>query len=106
VTETLQDAMVRETCGRTICNTVLKNALEIRAVELENSPELYDENPTKSANVQNLIKVLRPKRCTVGLLFFGLLHEVVQKTLERNLADAIAASASSSLMTTTTGTAM
>jgi len=85
VTETSQDAMVRETCGRTICNTVLKTALEIRAVELENSLATSMENPAKLVNVQDLIKALRPKRCTVGLLFFGLLHESVQKNLEQML---------------------
>jgi hypothetical protein len=82
--ETLQDANVRETCGRTICNNVLKQALETRARELERSVDMIlQENPTRGAIVNNLIKVLRPKRCTVGLLFFGLLHEQVQTTWDR-----------------------
>jgi len=78
VTETPQDAMVRESCGRTICNMVLKTALDNRAKELEKSIHGFYNNPTRVANARNLIKVLRPKRCTVGLLFFGLLHESVQ----------------------------
>jgi hypothetical protein len=82
--ETMQDAIVRETCGRTICNNVLKQALETRAQELEQSMEMMiKDNPTRAANVRNLVKVLRPKRCTVGLLFFGLLHEQVQTELDR-----------------------
>ena len=87
-TETLNDTMVRQTSGRTACNMVVKMALETRAVELENSEEFNNEDPSKAAAVQNLVNVLRPKRCTVGLLFFGLLHEVVQTTLERNLTAA------------------
>jgi hypothetical protein len=83
VTETPQDAMVREQCGRTICNMVLKTALENRARELETSIAGVHPASTKLASTHNLIRVLRPKRCTVGLLFFGLLHEKVQ----RNFAD-------------------
>jgi len=82
VTETPQEAAMRENSGRTICNIVLKQAFESRAQELEQTLVELADNPARLSNVQNLIKALRPKRCTVGLLFFGLLHEVVQARLE------------------------
>ena len=84
VTESPHEAMMRETQGRTISNMVVKQAFESHARELERSlPELA-ENPTRLSsnnNVQKMIVALRPKRCTIGLIFFGLLHEVVQARL-------------------------
>jgi len=80
--ETPQEAVVRANSGRTICNVVLKQAFESRAQELEQILLELEDNPIRFSKVQNSIKALRPKRCTVGLLFFGLLHEVVQAKLE------------------------
>jgi hypothetical protein len=40
-------------------------------------------NTFRAANVENLIKLLRPKSYILGLLFFGLLHENVQQHLSR-----------------------
>ena len=82
VVETAQKAALRENSGRTICNIVLRQAFESRAQELENTLLELADNPTRLFNVQVLIKALRPIRCTVGLLFFGLLHDVVQHRLE------------------------
>jgi hypothetical protein len=81
MTETSKQAAVRAHSGRTICNRVLKKALDSRAEELEASL-IFIDNPTRYANVMNHIKALRPKRCTVGLLFFGLLHDTVQREME------------------------
>ena len=81
VIETPQEAAMREHCGKTICNVVLKQAFESRVKELEESLLELADNPTRLFNVQNVIKALRPKRCTVGLLFFGLLHDAVQARL-------------------------
>lgn len=79
VMETQKQAHIREISGRTICNKVVKTALETRAVELENLlAQGLPEQKSKRAAVKNLITILRPKMCTVGLLFFGLLHEAVQ----------------------------
>jgi len=88
VTETPQDAMVRENCGRTICNMVLRTALENRAKELQMSLAAADPQTRSSrmSSTENLVKVLRPKRCTVGLLFFGLLHEKVQRNFANQVA--------------------
>jgi len=88
VTETPQDAMVRENCGRTICNMVLRTALENRAKELQMSLSNADPQTRSSrmTSTENLIRVLRPKRCTVGLLFFGLLHEKVQRNFASQIA--------------------
>jgi len=92
VMETVQDALNRESCGRTICNNVLKKALETRAQEIEQSLSTMQEtNLPRASNMRNLVKVLRPKRCTVGLLFFGLLHEQIQASMAKMLAERTAA---------------
>jgi hypothetical protein len=79
--ETPQQATLREFSGRTICNKVVKMALTSRAKELEASLATLSEGSKRQA-VENAVKVLRPKLCTVGLLFFGLLHDSVQKRVE------------------------
>ena len=78
VTETPQQATLRQSKGNTICNLVLRKALNQRAAELEQTIAQGDKNPTQVANLRSLIKELRPKQCTEGLLFFGLRHESVQ----------------------------
>lgn len=80
-TETPREARVRETSGHTICNQLLRTALKSRAKELELSLEEFKDNPTRVANTWSLIKVLQPKSCILGLLFFGLLHETVQEKM-------------------------
>jgi hypothetical protein len=80
--ETTQEAFARDGSGRTICNVVLRKALEQRAAEIEKTlPELKN-NPIKLASAIDMIKTLRPKRVTMGILFFGLLHECVQQNFE------------------------
>jgi len=79
VKETPKQAALREMSGRTICNKVVKSALESRSQELERSlADGTSENQSRKASTRNLVAILRPKLCTVGLLFFGLLHESVQ----------------------------
>jgi len=80
LTETPQQAFVRETSGRTVCNKVVKMALEARAKELEDRFEAHasELDLIKRNNTMNCIRILRPRLCTVGLLFFGLLHDTVQ----------------------------
>jgi hypothetical protein len=77
--ETIEHATVRQRQGKTIANHVLKEALETRAKELEEQIALSVDNPTRVANLQSRVKALRPKTCMIGLLFFGLLHQVVQE---------------------------
>lgn len=84
--ETVQDALNRESCGRTICNNVLKRALETRAQELEETLATSPPTNPRASNMRATIKALRPKRCTVGLLFFGLLHEQIQTRMLEQLA--------------------
>ena len=102
--ETAQEAALRENSGTTICNIVLRQAFESRAQELENTLLELADNPTRLFNVQVLIKALRPIRCTVGLLFFGLLHEVVQHRLEIMMESEQQGALQSGQWFTTTGT--
>jgi hypothetical protein len=78
VTETPEQAMIRQTKGNTICNQVLRQALEQRAIELEKVVARGEKSIVQIANIKSLIKELRPKQCTEGLLFFGLRHACVQ----------------------------
>jgi hypothetical protein len=78
MTETIQQAKLRETSGRTISNRAVRQALNTRAEEIEASMlSVADEGVKRS--LSNTAMSLRPRLCTVGLLFFGLLHESVQK---------------------------
>ena len=85
VSETMQDALNREGCGRTICNNVLKTALEARAQQIEKEAKALRAkgDVSRASNLEAQVKSLRPKRCTVGLLFFGLLHEQIQTRMRR-----------------------
>jgi hypothetical protein len=78
MTETPQQATMRQQKGNTICNIVLRKALDKRAEELELVIQSGTKNETQIANLRSLIKELQPKQCTEGLLFFGLRHECVQ----------------------------
>jgi hypothetical protein len=80
-TETPHEAHVRRTQGKTICNHVVREALEQRASELENSINVLGAHPLRAANLQSRAKALRPRRCLIGLLFFGLIHEAVQDNM-------------------------
>jgi hypothetical protein len=77
--ETAHDAHVRRTQGKTICNHVVREALDQRADELEAAIITVADVPLRVANLQSRAKALRPRRCLIGLLFFGLLHEAVQQ---------------------------
>lgn len=78
LTETPKQAVVRELSGRTICNRVVKMALILRAEELTVTLN-FTTDANQRQTLQASINALRPRLCTVGLLFFGLLHESVQK---------------------------
>ena len=80
VTETPQQAFLRQTKGDTICNSVVKKAVEQRIEELQVEASKKDRTPIQIANIKSLIKELCAKRCNQGLLFFGLRHELVQRT--------------------------
>jgi len=96
ITESPQQALMRQTKGNTICNTVLRKALEQRIEELQVELSKKDKTPLQIANLRSLIKELCPKKCAQGLLFFGLRHEIVQrvKTADANSPPAAAASSS------------
>ena len=74
--ETFEEAFLRKSRGMTICSRVARQALETRAKELE-LQYLNTDHPIKRANLESLIRALRPRSYATGLLFFGLLHEVV-----------------------------
>jgi hypothetical protein len=79
--ETINECRARETGGITICNQVLKQALDTRAAELEAELQVAEaeHNQTRISSLTGRIAYLRPTRCTMGLLFFGLLHDCVQQ---------------------------
>jgi len=98
VTETHQQATIRQESGRTISNLVMQRAMEERAKELErlmlenrdagahyavtednDNEELSRErkDDQETANTRAIIVKLRPRRCGEGLLFFGLRHDQV-----------------------------
>jgi len=91
--ETLEESIVRETQGRTICNRVLREALEGRAKELEAQLAELDERSIRTATLRDKIKALRPTRCLVGLLFFGLQHKQVQDRMEAQAKERLALTA-------------
>ena len=58
-----------------------KLALDSRAKELEKSLDGIEDS-TRRQQIEDAARTLRPKLCTVGLLFFGLLHESVQSRFD------------------------
>jgi len=84
LTETSLEAQMRRERGWTISSKVFREALKSRLSDLEN--ELKKEtNQTKKANLESLLKALKPSRFTEGLLAFGLLHESVQNRMRQEL---------------------
>jgi hypothetical protein len=80
MTETSEQAFQRQTKGNTICNIIVRLALQRRALDLQNEIQQYERagNSTKVANLQSLLDEIIPIQCTEGLLFFGLRHAAVQ----------------------------
>jgi hypothetical protein len=77
VTETRDEAIIRNTQGQTISNRVFREALEARAKDLERRAK-EETNSKRLAQVEALIRSLRPKRFSEGPLIFGLQHKSVQ----------------------------
>jgi len=92
MTESPEQAQLRRLKGKTICNIVVKRALEQRAVELEQVLDRLkaseSSNALQCANLETMIRKLRPKQCTEGLLFFGLRHDCVQNRFKNVLSTA------------------
>lgn len=83
--ESPAEALVRQNQGRTICNHVVRQAFDDRATELEADADILKAtggSEIKIASLLSLAKTLRPKRCLIGLYFFGLLHEEVQTHMQ------------------------
>lgn len=85
VSETPRQAKYRSATGRTMCNAVVRDTLSERHRELQQQLLTLGDNPTKAANVRSLMAVISPRRCTVGLLFFGLLHMTVQDNIRAEM---------------------
>jgi len=79
-TETREEAKTRSALGKTIANQVFREAMNHRAKNLENTMA-SENNETRRALLQSLIKYLRPTRFTQGPLVFGLQHRIVQDKL-------------------------
>jgi len=81
--ETPDEAYLRNNHGNTICNNVVKCAFEQRAKELEEFIECVHNNTSNF--MHRRLKQLRPKRCIIGLLFFGLQDKIVQDCLKAQM---------------------
>jgi hypothetical protein len=86
LTETPSEAISRACLGRTITNKVFREALEYRAAELEVALN-RETSEFRRANLQALIKLLRPKRFSIGPLVFGLQHKIVQDKMKPTSAE-------------------
>lgn len=83
--ETVEESKRRHQRGWTISNEVFREAMEKRVQDLErNIPQ--ETNPTRIASIQSLIKSLKPKKFSEGLLVFGLQHKVVQVMIRQSLS--------------------
>ena len=80
--ESFADAEKRKTLGWTVCNKAFRTAFEERAIELEKEAQ-QEENPVKASKVMTLVKILRPKRFTGGLLLLGLQHQTIQVRMQQ-----------------------
>lgn len=80
ITETVAEAIARTENNRTICNSVIKQAFNQRAVELtEILNKMGPDQDVKKANILNLISKMNRSNYTVGFLFFGLRHASIQE---------------------------
>jgi hypothetical protein len=84
ITETPNQAYIRMSHGRTIASKVFRNAMLAEAEEMEQTL-MGEVDPSRISNVTLLLKALRPKTFSEGLLFFGLKHECVQKKMTQML---------------------
>jgi len=87
--ETVKEAAARQSQGKTIANYVVRESLNKRAIELENQLANSLDNPLRVASLTSKIKALRPNRCAIGLLFFGLLHPAVEERVRNVDADIV-----------------
>lgn len=85
VTETRDEAVIRNSQGQTITNRVFREALEARAKDLE-SGLVGESNFKKITQTQALIRSLRPKRFSEGPLVFGLQHKIIQDRMLQETA--------------------
>jgi hypothetical protein len=81
IIESPEQAVARQTRGITVCNRAMKLALNQRADELEQQMKQGLRNPVQQSNLSDLIRKLRPKQCSDGLLFFGLRHDVIRQIM-------------------------
>ena len=87
-TETIEEAIFRNSQGITICNQVFREALETRAKDLERLLESESDN-RRIVEVQMDITALRPKRFSEGPLVFGLRHTIAQEKMREKGRDEI-----------------
>jgi hypothetical protein len=85
-TETPKQAYIRMSHGRTIASRVFRNAMLVEAEEMEQSL-VGETDECRISNVASLIKALRPKTFSEGLLVFGLQHECVQEKMSQMLSE-------------------
>jgi len=78
--ETIEEAVIRNSQGFTICNQVFREALEARTKHLE-SLLANETDHRRLTRLLKDIKVLRPKRFSEGLRVFGLHHRIVQEQM-------------------------
>lgn len=86
VVETPAQAVKRDTRGVTLCNSVFREALELRAKDYERILEeerhgTGDFDRERMLTLQKQIEALRPQRFSEGPLLFGLRHQTPQDRL-------------------------
>jgi len=84
--ETPKQAYIRMSHGRTIASKVFRNAMLAEAEDMEQSL-VGETDECRISNVASLIKALRPKTFSEGLLVFGLQHECVQEKMSQMLSE-------------------
>ena len=76
ITETPEDARIRQIRGRTIANRILRLALKGRIDQLT-IKLLKETNRVRKSNLKTLIRIMQVKRVTEGNMAFGLYHNVL-----------------------------
>lgn len=82
--ETASEALERMSNGRTITNEVFRQAMDVRADELEKLAAAEPAGP-KQTSLQSRSMALRPRCFNQGILVFGLQHRIVQSKMKEQM---------------------
>jgi hypothetical protein len=84
-TETMADALRRSRGGRTFCNRVFREAVELRKKELMNELARLPPNEVSASRscLEGAVQLLSTTRVSEGPLFFGLRHGMIQEEMAK-----------------------